>query len=171
LHKKSPSMGLLYLLGVTSGLRISDLLLLTPSTTEVVEGKTGKIRQLDWSPSILALIGEYAKTSAIQRGQRLFSCCRSTVHRHIKAAASSLGLKGISAHSMRKTYAYNVLRLTRCLNTTRCALNHKYASTTVQYIIGGFYWLTDQVYPLGFKGIAPLLLQDPELQQKQTRVP
>ena len=157
LTENNPIIGAIFLLGVSTGLRISDLLNLRADIRQnftVTEGKTGKSRLINLSDDVWKILQNYVKNKNLQSSDRLFKISRQTVHKHISRLGTSIGLSRLGTHSMRVTYAYNVYRLSRCLNFTREAMNHKYISTTILYLIGGFEWLLDEFTP-NFEGILP----------------
>jgi integrase len=141
---------LLAVVGLHTGLRIGDLLRLSygdfsASKRDLVirEGKTGKLRHI--------AIGEALRVSVL-RAKRLLGArdadylfagrypgrpmCRSTAWRHLRAAAVTLGYQGIGTHSLRKTYAIQVLRATGGdIGEVSRRLNHTHASTTIQHYI------------------------------------
>jgi len=145
-----PEMGMIFYLGVISGLRISDLLALrvrdVGDAFRVVESKTKKIKLVQLPPEGWLFLQAYIDWRCLRPDDLLFPTTRQTVHKYFKKAAEDLGLDGIGPHSMRKIYAWNVFRVSGCLNTTRKALNHKYASTTVLYLIGGFVWALKRAF-------------------------
>lgn len=119
-----------------TGLRISDILALPHDlhTTRiaVTEQKTGKTRVVHIKSKTLRDCQKYASSHASADGT-LFDMDRSTVYRHITAAARRLGLHNISAHSYRKAYAYNYY-LRYGLRATQIELHHKDIATTMIYV-------------------------------------
>jgi integrase len=157
LTQHKPMMGVLYYLGIVSGLRIGDLLSIKADevgqTFTVIETKTGKEKAIVLCDDGWALVRLYAE-DAPKHG-RLFPVSRQTVHKYFKRACKDLGLVDIAPHSMRKIYGWNVWRLTSDIHIVRKALNHTYTSTTIAYLVDGFKWLTDFVYSGRFGGIKP----------------
>lgn len=142
-----PRFGILWRLGVETGLRVSDLLQLQPCDLKhllhVVERKTGKIRKIDLSPEIRAVIREYVKDYALRKGDFLFwsrrgvyhkPMSRQWAHRVIRREALSLGFTAIGTHSMRKTFAVDKFRRIRSLEAVQRVLNHTHVSTTLLYL-------------------------------------
>jgi integrase len=105
----NPKTAMLYVLGVCTGLRISDLLRLrvedVGANFAVYEAKTGKLKKGSLTPLALETLETYVKCYNLKPSDRLFSVSRQTVYRHFKRAASVLGLENIGVHSMRKIYA------------------------------------------------------------------
>jgi integrase len=147
LYEKSCMMSIIFYLGIVSGLRIGDLLSITTGQISqeftVYESKTGKYKTIKLCDNGWRLLDAYCKiVYAEGRGyhEPLFLTTRQNVLNHFKAAAKRLNLKNIGTHTMRKSYAWNVFRASQCIHTTRRALNHKYISTTLVYLMGGFIW-------------------------------
>jgi len=106
----NPMMGVLFYVGVVSGLRISDLLMLTVEQVgfgsfKAMEGKTGKEKWVTLSDEGYELVRTYIETQGLKSGDRLFRTTRQTAHKYFSNTAMSLGLSNIGTHSMRKTYA------------------------------------------------------------------
>jgi len=151
---RCPTVAAVFVLGMSTGLRIGDMLALTvgqlgPQFT-AYESKVDKFRDIELNPvswiymqSYLDHIGRQGR----EYHEPLFKTTRQTVYRHMRAAAEELGISGpIGTHSMRKTYAWTIWRLSRCLNAVQEALGHEYPSSTIAYLVQGFSWLTEAVY-------------------------
>ncbi len=148
LDQVHPRYGLLWDLGIETGLRISDLLQLRVCDFEykllhVVEKKTQKERSIDISSPLRSLLRAFFDAFDMlpcdfvfwrRRNQRNIPISRQWASHVISQAAKYLGLPGVTAHSMRKTYACRVYMHTGSLEATRRALNHKYVSTTAMYL-------------------------------------
>jgi len=143
-------MGALAYLGIITGLRVGDMLALRAGDVgelfTVKESKTGKTKIIHLPFEGWKFIETYILVNEIPPDGRLFPTTRQTAHRYFKRAAKELGLENVGTHSMRKTYAWNVFRVTNCLKTTRDALNHKYLTTTMLYLVGGFIWMISHAY-------------------------
>ena len=106
---------LLWALGITTGLRISDLLnlrladFLMPDgalaqSITIKEIKTGQSRTIILAPIALQQLTGYRQE--ISEGERLFSITREQARRLIKKWCDDCGLKGrYGTHTMRKTFA------------------------------------------------------------------
>ncbi len=144
-----PRYGLLWDLGIETGLRISDLLRLrvrdfSHTLLHVREVKTGKTRDIDIGAPLRLNIRAYFDAYAMRDNDCLFwrrrNCRETPMSRQwaniiIRQAAEMLGLQNITAHSMRRTYACRVYVNTGSLDVTRRALNHRDVSTTISYVI------------------------------------
>lgn len=139
--------GLMWLMGIVTGLRISDLLRLRPQNikqiTWVREGKTGRIRGLFIPDDVLQAVDFCVTECNISQSEYLFfssatrrykPISRQWAHRIIAREAQILDLKHIGAHSMRKIYACNLYRSTGKIEAVQTALGHKDISTTFFYI-------------------------------------
>jgi len=159
LTKSSPMMGAIFLLGVASGLRVSDLLTLNKSdlarTIHITESKTKKPKIIHLTKDQHDYLVQYAKT--IPHGKSLFPTSRTTVYRHFNRVGAILGLQTpLGTHTMRKTYLWNVfLHSKGCIETVRLAANHKYTSTTITYLRGGITMLVKRYARKAKKGITP----------------
>jgi integrase len=161
LIQKNYMMGILFYLGVVSGLRIGDLLSLRVCdighTFDVRTAKTGKVVTVRLPSEGFDLLCGYVAAYGLSYDSKLFPISRQTVYRHFQAAGRKTGLEGIAPHSMRKTHAWNVLCATGDINSVKASLGHKYLSTTFIYLIGGVMWAVRKIYggkfvPTLFKG-------------------
>jgi integrase len=134
---------LLFILGVNTGFRISELLSLTRHNVHngfiTVERKNmkGKLcsRSVPLSESILGLLKTYIE-SLPESQMTLFPIGRMQAWRIIKRAAKKSNVSGkIGTHSMRKTLASRVYAASnRDLAITQKALGHKNVSSTISYL-------------------------------------
>jgi integrase len=140
LTKSNGMMGVLFFLGMVTGLRISDLLALEvgqmAQTFEAYERKTGKTKVVTLTDNHWHFLEVYM--IGMKATDKLFPTSRQTVHKYFKRAEKDLGLADIGTHTMRKTYAYNVFRDSGCLKTVQKSLQHKYMSVTIGYLVSGF---------------------------------
>ncbi len=119
-----------------TGLRVSDVLGITVGALkramDVLERKTGKVRHVRLSEKTYAA----AKALASDRpdDEQLIKRNRSTIYRHIKEAAGSLGLEHVSMHSFRKLFARG-FAAKYGLMAAQAELRHKYVSTTLLYVV------------------------------------
>jgi integrase len=159
LTASNPMMGALFLLGVVSGLRIGDLLAIQKhqlaARMSVVEKKTGKTKVIKLQPKQLEYLREYALT--VTQGNLLFPTSRSTVYRWFRSTASDLGINAlIGTHTMRKTHLWNVfIKAKGNIDTVRRAANHKYHSTTIDYLKAGISMLVARYACRNKIGIPP----------------
>lgn len=122
------------MISADTGLRISDILNLEAGKLAremtVTEQKTGKTRKV----SLSAETYKFAQRIAKHSGKYLINIDRSTVYRHIKAAAADMGLTHVSMHSIRKYYARRYCRAHGLAQTQR-EMAHDYLSTTLLYVV------------------------------------
>lgn len=124
-------------IAVETGLRISDILSLPSELStrmEVKEQKTGKTREVTMSRELLSRATTYHNTDGRPDNGKLFDIGRWTFYKQVTKVAKGLGLEHISAHSFRKTYAYEYY-LKHGLKATQEELRHDYASTTLFYVM------------------------------------
>jgi len=165
LNASNSSLGLLWLVGVSTGYRVSDLLSTRPydvktGVLNITEAKTGKKRAMKLPPRVVdAILAHIDASDLDDHGHFLFygrektaAITRQHAHRVFKAVGAELGLDAIGTHSMRKTYAYNVLLATKSFPDVQKSLNHEYLSTTIFYLIDG---LTELLPSPGRNGIPP----------------
>ena len=156
LHRQHPRYGLLWMMGVETGLRISDLLTLQvrslnqlplPMTSifvgNVYESKTGKHKQFTLGLDVSERLTKHIRTHRLKPEHYIFfssatnkqkPISRQWAHRLIARTAKIRGLQCVGAHSMRKIYACNLYRATGSLSAVQKALNHSYPSTTLMYL-------------------------------------
>ena len=139
---------LLWVTGISTGLRITDLLSLkschvTKSQFDFVESKTKTNRRLELPDNLFLELQKYIARFQIGDEQYLFyssekkrykPMSRQWAHRIIARIARLKGLQSIGAHSMRKIYACNHFAATGSLLSTQRAMGHKYQSTTLIYL-------------------------------------
>ncbi len=149
-HLKSYNLRdyLLFVLGINSGLRISDLLLLTIEDVEeknrvtLREKKTGKIKDFPLSDSCKKAIQEYLLDTKItskwlfksKKGD--FPITRIQAYRIINKAARAIGIKeeAIGTHTLRKTFGYWAFKNGVDVTKIQKLLNHSSPSVTLTYI-------------------------------------
>lgn len=134
----------IFWLSCETGLRIGDVLNLKAyyvgKIMYVQELKTGKWRSVEISDELLHELTKY-KPDLKDRHKWLFGSPRSpdkhlhrtTYHRHLKNVCNELKIN-FSAHSARKYYAQELFKRNYSLDEVQKALNHKYISTTLEYL-------------------------------------
>lgn len=143
---KNPRNQFMFLLGINSGLRVSDLLWLSARDvrygTHMIkrELKTGKIRRFYVNKHFRPILDEYIKD--MDDDQYLFASNRFPflpIGRHaaykiLRDAGEAAGLQHIGTHSMRKTFGYHFYKKTRDIVTLMMIFNHKDQADTLDYI-------------------------------------
>ena len=138
---------LLFVLGINSGLRISDLLLLTVNDVNekdrivLREKKTGKSKDFPLSDTCKKAIQEYLKTIKISNGCLFKSkksdqpISRIQAYRIINKAARKIGINdAIGTHTLRKTFGYWAYKKGVDITKIQKLLNHSAPSVTLAYI-------------------------------------
>lgn len=145
LKGKSERDYILFLLGINTGLRISDILLLKKedllkSHLDIKETKTTKRKRVKIPGYIKKEIIAYAKQlkdgeyviKSRQGGNR--SIDRSTAYRILREAAEHVGLTEIGTHTLRKTFGYHFYQQTKDVAMLQELFNHSSPSITLRYI-------------------------------------
>lgn len=136
---------ILFLLGINTGLRVSDLLKLkikdVKKKKKVVlkEGKTEKPRTIHLN-NIYDELNDYIKT--VQGSEWLFpsrkgdkSISRIQAYRQLNKAARMVDINdGIGTHTMRKSFGYWYYKETRDIASLQMILNHSHPQITLKYI-------------------------------------
>lgn len=135
----SPPYDLIWDIGYSTGLRISDVLNLKAaiagkSYVYVTEQKTGKKRRIYIRKKIREQIASHVRRFVLPKEAPLFSCSRQTVWRNFKKASTGIG-KNVGTHSMRKSYALQCLKKSHSLQTLQKNLNHSMQADTINYIM------------------------------------
>ena len=144
---------LIFDIGINNGIRTIDILKLkvtdvlteqstVKQETKIIESKTGKARMLRFNPTIQQEIQDYIN----QRGfnsEWLFASYRNH-HTHITTQAvyrmftrireDTPSLKGLTAHSMRRTFGYHFYKKTHDIATLMKLFNHSSQAITLRYI-------------------------------------
>ena len=135
----------LFLLGIHSGLRISDLLAL--KVKDVMRGdrmiikeiKTGKTKSFPLAKAVLKEVGAYASQC---KSEYLFPSrkgkgpiTRQQAYLILNGASRVAGIREpIGTHTLRKTFAYWAYKQGASLELIQKILNHSSSSTTLRYL-------------------------------------
>jgi integrase len=138
---------LLWRFGVTTGLRISDILGLRvrqfKKRMSVIESKTGKKRVLELPEELINIGQSYIKAHQLKSGDALFystehskqkAISRVQVYNVFRRVAATLRIDDVGTHSMRKTFAVNLMQETNSIQEVQKALGHKHVETTLRYL-------------------------------------
>ena len=136
---------LLFLLGINTGLRVSDLLALRvrdvkdKDSVQLREKKTHKTRRFPIPKEIRSFIGEYVEQKPLSR--YLFKSRKSNkpisrvqAYRIIREACNILGIEHTGTHSLRKTFGYHFYKQTKDIALLQKILNHSSQDITLRYI-------------------------------------
>ena len=133
----------LFLIGINSGLRMSDIVklkkkdILSAKNPRIVEQKTGKTRILYLS-SLQDLIQEYTKD--LEADDYLFPSTKgghlevNTVYQMFQKVAKLLGRDDIGTHTLRKTFGYHYYKKTKDVATLMEIFGHSSETITKRYI-------------------------------------
>lgn len=146
LRGKSERNYVMFMFGIYSGLRISDIRLFrvrdVRNKTKLIirERKTGKEKKFPINDELRPIIDDYiadkkdyeylfkskkGKNSPISRQQ---------AYNILQDAADHFGLQAIGTHTLRKTFGYHMYQQTKDVVTIQEILNHADISITLRYI-------------------------------------
>lgn len=143
---------MLFVLGINSGLRISDLLRLTVEDVKgkdritIREEKTGKAKDFPLSETCKKALCEYLKAAGLTSGVLFPSrkragskdtgaISRQQAYEAINSAARAVGIKdAIGTHTLRKTFGYHAYKAGHDITRIQQLLNHSAPSVTLRYI-------------------------------------
>lgn len=137
---------LLFLIGINSGLRISDILklkvkdVLDKEYIEIKEQKTGKYKKFPITDSYSKILKEYIIGK--KPNEWLFSSQMGTkaitrvqAYRIISNACLKAGINTrIGTHTLRKTFGYHFYQEKKDIALLQSILNHSAPSVTLRYI-------------------------------------
>jgi integrase len=142
---------ILFLTGINTGLRISDLVKLNYNDIRnedntmknhitIIEKKTNKIKKFPLCNTLLVEIEKYTRN--MHKGEFLFASRKginkpittTQAYRIIINASNKIGLENIGTHSMRKTFGYFHYQQFKDIALLQEILNHSSASITLRYI-------------------------------------
>ncbi|MDE5909330.1 MAG: tyrosine-type recombinase/integrase [Lachnospiraceae bacterium] len=128
------------------GLRLGDVLQLCMSSfikdggrwrLDIVEQKTGKVRQFTVPVEVYSFVQDYALDRGIGRGARLFDISERQVERHLNKVFEKMGLplRQYGSHSFRKFFATKVyLDNEMNIELVRVLLQHSSVAISQKYI-------------------------------------
>lgn len=143
---------LLFVMGINSGLRVSDLLAMqiedVKNCSRIIlrEKKTGKSKDFPVSDSCKKAIQEYLKATGLTTGplfpsrktdgcQGSGSISRQQAYQILHEAARTVGIKvAIGTHTLRKTFGYWAFQQGVDVTRIQQLLNHSAPSVTLRYI-------------------------------------
>ncbi|MFC0525793.1 tyrosine-type recombinase/integrase [Pontibacillus salicampi] len=136
---------MMFLLGISTGLRISDILMLRKedllkSHIYLKEKKTTKAKRVKIPGYIKKEIVPYAKH--LQDGEYVIRSRqggnqpidRSTAYRILRKAADYVNLEEIGTHTLRKTFGYHYYKKTKNIGLLQNLFNHTNQQDTLRYI-------------------------------------
>ncbi len=136
---------LMFIFGIYSGLRITDILKLKVKDVKgehisIHEQKTGKEKLFLIHPEIKRVLKEYVKDK--KDNDFLFRSrqgnnkpiTRARAYDILDKAAQKYNVKNLGTHSMRKTFGYFLYQQTKDIAVLKEIFNHADVSTTMRYI-------------------------------------
>ena len=146
LKEDSPKYFIMYMIGIYSGLRISDILKLKvrdvrgKDKIKVREKKTGKEKLFPVNKELAAALDDYCEGKKdyeyIVPSARAVNkaVSREYAYRVIHAAGEQFGLDNLGTHTMRKTFGYHFYLQTKDIVLLMRIFNHNDQSKTLRYI-------------------------------------
>ncbi|MFJ5625430.1 site-specific integrase [Peribacillus loiseleuriae] len=149
LKTRSERNYVLFLLGINTGLRISDILKLRVRDVQgwkiyLKENKTGKEKEVKMPPDLKKVIRKYIEGK--NKNDYLFPSrqkdkrgkpkpiSRGMAYVILQEVADEFGLERIGCHSLRKTYGYHFYSQTKDVAALQEMLNHSDPDITRRYI-------------------------------------
>ncbi len=151
LRKKGTRDYLLFVTGINTGLRISDIIRLkvmdvlsddktVKSHICINEQKTGKRKRFKINGTLAREFSEYCKN--LKMSDYLFASrkgknqhiTRIQAYRLLNAVALKIGLEEIGTHTLRKTFGYWFYKKTKDIAMLQKLFNHSSPSITLAYI-------------------------------------
>jgi len=138
---------LMFVLGINSGLRVSDLLKLT--VEDVIDGvvtireqKTGKTKRFALSDTCTKAIKHYLESAKLTTGpifpsekDKTKPISKVQAWRILNQAADYVGIKeNVGTHTLRKTFGYHALRQGVDIAYIMQAFNHSSVAITKRYL-------------------------------------
>jgi len=143
---------LLFVFGINSGLRISDLLALTisdvmtngkiKSQITIIETKTGKSKTFPLNKNVIKVLEEYLtempdktpETPLFKSRKGTKALSRIQAWEILSNAAQVVGIENMGTHSLRKTFGYHAHRAGYSIERLQEVFNHAAPSITKRYI-------------------------------------
>lgn len=139
---------IMYLLGIYSGLRITDILSLqvkdvkSKNSISIREQKTGKQRIFPINPFLKRALESYIYDNELDMDEYLIRSpgknnkpiTRDMAYKIMGQVAEYFGLYNIGTHTLRKTFGYHFYLQTKDIVTLQKIFNHSDPSITLIYI-------------------------------------
>lgn len=145
LGDKSERNLMLFITGINSGLRISDILQLRVSDTKrkyfnLTEIKTGKRKRIEMTPALQKDFKAF--TEGMEDHEYLFQSreginkpiTRSMAYKILRESAEKFGLDDIGTHTLRKTFGYHFYKQYKDVALLQQIFNHSSPDITLNYI-------------------------------------
>lgn len=146
LKSKNERDYVLFMFGIYTGLRISDILKLRVRDVRekdyvyIRENKTGKEKRFPINAELKPIIVNYIQGK--KDFEYLFkspnfpnkAISRQQAYNILSEAGKAFGLSSIGTHTLRKTFGYHMYQQTHDAVTIKDILNHSHLSETLRYI-------------------------------------
>lgn len=151
LKKSGTRNYMMFLIGINSGLRVSDIVSLNRddirdeygnmrSHITVIEKKTKKIKKFPIYNDLYTELEKYTRN--MSQGDYLFKSQIGTnrpitttqAYRILKEASTNIGLEEVGTHTMRKTFGYHHYKQYHDVAILQTIFNHSSPSITLRYI-------------------------------------
>lgn len=137
---------LMFIIGINTGLRISDILnlrvcdVMNRSHINITEQKTGKMKRFLINSMLRVEIDKYIK--GLSPDDYLFQSrkginspiSRVQAYRILNSAANSIGIQEVGTHTLRKTFGYWHYQQYKDVALLQEIFNHSAPSITLRYI-------------------------------------
>lgn len=148
LNEINPKYGIMFAIGINSGLRVSDVLTLKVKDIYgkdhliITEKKTGKTKRFPINKKLQKEVSAYIKKASLTDESYLIPSrkgenkpiSRIQAYRVLNQAAESCGLDEIGTHTMRKSFGYHFYKRTHDVAMLMDIFNHSAPSITLRYI-------------------------------------
>lgn len=146
LKSKNERDYVLFIFGIYTGLRISDILkfrvrdVRDKDAVYIREKKTGKEKRFPLNHELKPVIGDYIQGK--EDFEYLFKSpnfpnrpiSRQQAYNILSEAGAKFGISGIGTHTLRKTFGYHMYQQTHDAVTLKEIFNHADISITLRYI-------------------------------------
>ncbi|HDT6579026.1 TPA: site-specific integrase [Bacillus cereus] len=145
LKEKNERNYILFVMGINTGLRISDILKLKVGDVQgshisLREMKTGKQKRIQITSSLKRELKWFNEGREVEeyllksRKGKNRPIGRSMAYKILKSTAAEFGLDEIGTHTLRKTYGYHMYMQTKNIALLMEIFNHSSEKVTLRYI-------------------------------------
>lgn len=135
----------LFMFGIYSGLRISDILKFRvrdvkgKKTIRIREKKTGKEKQFPINRELIPILEDYVAGKPdyeflFSNPYRNKAITRQQAYNILSDAGDEFGIESIGTHTLRKTFGYHIYQKTKDAAMLMDIFNHSDIHTTLRYI-------------------------------------